>query len=433
MIGLILPISHWSAIGKAPIRVCENDGKDTLFAIIRYIIGILGDDMVISRGRWCVMVALFSVSSSLFAMTAEEVYRVVSDSVFPVYGVDSQTDERTASGTGVAVTRSMVVTNCHLVRGSDRFQMKIQGKLVSTKLIYQDLRNDVCFMEVYGHALKPVTFRPSVEVEIGEEVFAVGNPHGLEKTITQGIISNKHDFYGGSLLQTDATTSFGSSGGGLFDRNAKLVGITRAGHQFKDISFAVPSEWITSVVDAAQTDQLRQGLNIVIAQQMKKNLKKLDINMETIGQFGKDKIGVFRYQRHCFVVFSGELQKTPRGLMLWYPDNAQVVYFIPYENNVENAVRLMIQNQYIDYQRGACLSENIDTNATLPSLLQSVDVVAKQFDSSPEKQFSELDEILLHYPDYTKNYEEISIRFGMLGFKKAYSILKDRCRIQVDQ
>jgi S1-C subfamily serine protease len=91
-------------------------------------------------------------------------------------------------------------------------------------------------------------------VHIGEEVFTIGSPKGYEKSISRGIISNKIKFKDTSILQTDASISPGSSGGGLFDTKSHLIGITFLKNEAagsEGIGFAIPAELIKGLVKTA--------------------------------------------------------------------------------------------------------------------------------------------------------------------------------------
>jgi S1-C subfamily serine protease len=71
-----------------------------------------------------------------------------------------------------------------------------------------------------------VEIRPSVNIDVGEEAYSIGAPSGLDLTMADGIVSAKRIIKGVSHLQTTAPISKGSSGGGLFDRRGRLMGIT---------------------------------------------------------------------------------------------------------------------------------------------------------------------------------------------------------------
>ncbi len=103
---------------------------------------------------------------------------------------------------------------------------------------------DRCVLRVRGLKLQPIKgVRPIGNLEIGEAVYAIGNPHGLERTISEGLVSGVRDLGDIRLIQTSAAISPGSSGGGLFDARGNLVGITALTlRNSQQINFAIPAE-----------------------------------------------------------------------------------------------------------------------------------------------------------------------------------------------
>ncbi len=89
----------------------------------------------------------------------------------------------------------------------------------------------------------------SKNLAIGEEVFAVGNPQGLEGTFSQGIVGSIRDLAGGSLVQITAPISPGSSGGPVLNGKAELVGVTFATYKGgQNLNFAIPSQYLKDLL-----------------------------------------------------------------------------------------------------------------------------------------------------------------------------------------
>jgi TonB family protein len=110
----------------------------------------------------------------------------------------------------------------------------------------QETTRDLAWLAVPGLAAPVVSIRASTTLEVGERVWAVGAPQGLELSLSEGLISGIRPLPGRNenVLQTTAAISPGSSGGGLFDAEARLVGITRS-HRLEGqcLNFAIPAEW----------------------------------------------------------------------------------------------------------------------------------------------------------------------------------------------
>lgn len=154
--------------------------------------------------------------------TSEAVFRSVSPSIAVV-----RTNER--QGSGVVVGQGMVVTNRHVVQGSGQCYVIIGGQRLSASVHYADPDNDLCALYVPGLNAPPVQIASYKSLRIGQRVYAVGAPQGLDLTISDGLVSGIRS-NGGTfpVIQTNTPISPGSSGGGLFDTSGQLIGITTA-------------------------------------------------------------------------------------------------------------------------------------------------------------------------------------------------------------
>lgn len=151
---------------------------------------------------------------------------------------------------------SRVVTNAHVVKNASNISVLHGDKRYRAELSYIDDEFDLALLIVFG--ILPVSPPSSgVRLKVGERVFAIGSPLGLENTISEGIISGKRQQNDVLLLQTTAAVSPGSSGGGLFDVEGCFIGVTT----FKlvggeNLNFAIDANRafeIDSAQDAAMT------------------------------------------------------------------------------------------------------------------------------------------------------------------------------------
>jgi S1-C subfamily serine protease len=127
-----------------------------------------------------------------------------------------------------------------------------QGKNVWPALIrFADPASDRCVLSVTDTTLVPIRgIRRQSELQVGEPMYTLGSPNGLELSLSNGILSGIREEDGKSYVQTTAPISPGSSGGGLFDARGNLVGITTAmlvGHEHlnQSLNFAIPAEAFT--------------------------------------------------------------------------------------------------------------------------------------------------------------------------------------------
>lgn len=187
---------------------------------------------------------VFATAFASHAKPAVEVYEIVSRSVVVVYGHDSS-DQRNIVGSGVVLPGGDVATACHVVRGSSRNVVKHVGKEYEAQIAHADFDRDVCLLRLPAPISPSIQFGSSEVLKIGQRVYAVGAPKGLELTLSEGVVSSFRSTQGGRYIQTTAAVSPGSSGGGLFNEEGRLVGLVT--FYFKDgqqLNFAVPVEWI---------------------------------------------------------------------------------------------------------------------------------------------------------------------------------------------
>ena len=141
---------------------------------------------------------------------------------------------RQSLGSGVIASGDgHVVTNFHVVRGADAIVVRLadQSEYQAT-LVGSDPKTDLALLKIDGRGLPAMPFGDSDRLEVGEPVMAIGNPFGLEQTVTTGIVSAKERFIGSGpyddFIQTDASVNPGNSGGPLVDVRGALIGINTA-------------------------------------------------------------------------------------------------------------------------------------------------------------------------------------------------------------
>jgi serine protease Do len=141
---------------------------------------------------------------------------------------------RQSLGSGViASADGHVVTNVHVVTGADEIMVRLgDQREYRARVVGVDPRTDVALLKIDARDLPALPFGDSDRLQVGEPVMAIGNPFGLEQTVTTGIVSAKERFIGSGpyddFIQTDASVNPGNSGGPLVDTRGTLVGITTA-------------------------------------------------------------------------------------------------------------------------------------------------------------------------------------------------------------
>lgn len=177
-------------------------------------------------------------------LSPTEVFKAASPSVVVIEALDA--DGRTQlQGSGVVVAVGQVVTNCHVVDQARVLVVRERTGDRYGELRYRDPKRDLCQLSVSSLDAVPVKTRPVDSLQIGESVYAIGAPRGLELTLSNGLVSSLRPLQGAALIQTTAAISPGSSGGGLFDAQGRLVGITTLYlEDSQSLNFAVPTDWI---------------------------------------------------------------------------------------------------------------------------------------------------------------------------------------------
>jgi hypothetical protein len=172
-------------------------------------------------------------------LTAQELFRLVSPSLFVVTTSDARGTVRTL-GSAVAISGDVAVTNAHVVEGGESIRVMQGEESWSASVLDRDAGADLCRLRIEGPLASAALVRDSASLRIGQRVYSVGAPEGLEMTLSEGLISGFRDFRGQRVVQTSAPISRGSSGGGLFDEMGGLIGITTfmlAGGQ--NLNFAI--------------------------------------------------------------------------------------------------------------------------------------------------------------------------------------------------
>jgi S1-C subfamily serine protease len=181
------------------------------------------------------------------AATPEQIFARSARSVVVVEVLDEK-GVPAAQGSRVVTGPGLVITPCHVAQASRHLRVWHADTPFAAQLGYADLERDLC--QVYTPQMPaPPVARGSVKnLAVGQPVYIISAPQGLSLTFTAGIISALRPVLGSVLIQTDAAVSPGSSGGGLFNRAGRLIGMLcfqlQEGQQ---LNFALPVDWIMHV------------------------------------------------------------------------------------------------------------------------------------------------------------------------------------------
>jgi tetratricopeptide (TPR) repeat protein len=175
---------------------------------------------------------------------AQRVFQLVAPSVVTILALDEK-GRVEGQGSGVIVAAGRIVTNCHVVRDARALKVRSTQRESDAVWVTMDSSRDLCLLTSSSVDAQPVRIRRQRELAVGERVFAVGNPLGFELSVSEGLVSLIAPVRGERVLVTTAAESPGSSGGGLFDTEGQLVGITTAVMAVgQNVSLALPAAWI---------------------------------------------------------------------------------------------------------------------------------------------------------------------------------------------
>jgi putative serine protease PepD len=197
-----------------------------------------------------------------------------------------------ATGSGFVIDKTgTILTNAHVVNGASKVTVQFEDKQsVDAKVLGKDESTDLALLQVNpeGLSLVPLTLGSSKGVQVGDPAIAIGNPFGLERTLTTGVISAvqrtiqaPNSFEIDDVLQTDAPINPGNSGGPLIDGTGKVIGINSQiatggsdSNGSVGIGFAVPIDTAKKIIpDLKQSGRVDRGYQGVDALTVDKALK----------------------------------------------------------------------------------------------------------------------------------------------------------------
>ena len=173
-------------------------------------------------------------------------------------------ERKEGSGSGVIIDskKGIVLTNLHVIQNASDLVITINEKeKTRAKLIGYDKEYDIAVLQMikYPSTIKAISLGDSSSLEVGQKVIAIGNPFGLSKTLTTGVISslnrtvrNPNNFLMKGLIQTDASINPGNSGGPLIDMGGRIIGLNTAilssSGDSAGIGFAIPVNYLKRIL-----------------------------------------------------------------------------------------------------------------------------------------------------------------------------------------
>lgn len=216
-------------------------------------------------------------SGSAGKLSFNEIFENCSPSVVGIKSFDGKGDDSYSWGSGIIVSADgYILTNTHVIDEGTRATVQLyDGSTYDAKLVGADSQSDVAILKIEKAGLQPAVFASSKDIRVGDAVCAIGNPLSPDYslTMTSGIISatSREVSYNGAvmnLLQTDTSINEGNSGGPLFNDRGQVIGITNmkivsSFSNIEGIGFAIPSDTLSSIVDALMADGAVYGRSTI--------------------------------------------------------------------------------------------------------------------------------------------------------------------------
>ena len=202
---------------------------------------------------------------------------------------NSTVQKRTGLGTGFILSKDgYICTNSHVVSEAGKVFVTIKEETYDAEIVGMDKRTDIALLKVNaGNNLKPVYFGDSDKVNVGDWAIAIGNPFGLDRTFTVGVISavgrSDVDMIGSSHIQTDASINPGNSGGPLINIYGEVIGINRMIYSknggYMGIGFAIPVNTASTILALLKEHkQVKRGyLGVNILNLTDQNAKEMGL------------------------------------------------------------------------------------------------------------------------------------------------------------
>ncbi len=207
----------------------------------------------------CCMAQLTGVAQRRSALTPEEIAKG-NNSAVVVIRTETRRHAALAVASGVIIkSTGLIVTNYHVLDGACSAYVRIAGQAAEAPvswLVVADKERDVAILSLSPADLKSAHIGKSSRLEPGALVTVIGNPEGLDHSVTTGILSARRSLDGADWLQISAPISPGSSGGGVFDKFGDLVGIATASFkEGQNLNLAIPIEVVTELLNRHRDDK----------------------------------------------------------------------------------------------------------------------------------------------------------------------------------
>ena len=312
-------------------------------------------------------------------------------------------------GSGFFVKPNLIATNYHVIAGAASGTAKLVGKHTTYKIegfTATEKYNDLALLKVSASGIKPLPLGNSDAVKIGETIYVVGNPKGLEGTFLDGIISSRHGGYAKGRLQMTVPISPGSSGGSVLNAKGEVIGVSSMileGGQ--NLNLAIPSLYLKTLLALSGTAKpLSQGNH--------------SISAETYFQWGNTKSDLIDYES-AIADYTKAIRLEPGDANAYYNRGLAKYYLGQYLaaiSDYDTAIKLKPDDAHAYSNRGTAkhkLGQYIAAISDYNKVIQlRPDDASAYFNRGNTKRklgqhfaaISDYDKAIQLKPDHTKTY-----------------------------
>jgi hypothetical protein len=187
-----------------------------------------------------------------YCQTATEIAKIGINSTVSIVALDN-ISQPLGYGSGFIINYELIATNVHVIEGSTSVYVLKNGeekKYVVSGYVAIDKTNDLVILKVSGLNGSKLSLESVKIPEIGEKIYAVGNPKGLSGTFSEGIISGIREIGDNQVIQITAPISPGSSGGPVLNNNGQVVGVAFASFTSgQNLNFAIPVKYLQNLIN----------------------------------------------------------------------------------------------------------------------------------------------------------------------------------------
>jgi hypothetical protein len=205
-------------------------------------------------GFFCLSLILVVQSLKVNAETPQQIAKKAFGSVVLLV-MEDVNGQPVSLGSGFFVREGIIASNLHVIEGASRGYAKVVGQ--KTKYDIEgitgiDSTRDLVLLKISDTRTSPLPLGNSDAVEVGEPIYAIGNPQGLEGTFSQGVVSSIREAGADKLLQVTAPISPGSSGGPVLNSKGDVIGVSVAAFKGgQNLNFAIPSNYLKALLAKA--------------------------------------------------------------------------------------------------------------------------------------------------------------------------------------